>query len=439
MTDTSPIHFPNKRLRSSSQGTCTSSTSPRSGGSTCSITTLSSWFEEGCSTCTSDSSEHDAASTSPGCHRLLLLDLRPAAEQQRRRLAGIHRQDSSQPPLVIASLPLEEVKARSFELPPRYVRFSILVESDDNQTHVRTAEQFLLQPDRVASNNRRKFRPWEVDNILVADQLFWREAREMKLIEDGRESESDFGCEQKSSSVQVPSLPSPRLWDADGMVEKVLLPLLRKEIAATRTTSRSRKRWRIYDMASGAGRDAAFLAEELLSASAERGGARFHVTAIDHRYNAKQTNIVQDFFQRRGVRGVTSVVKANLSRWETMREILLSGRKARGAGGDDGDGDGDGIDTVDILYLVRFFVRSAIRDLASCSSLRKGTVFAISHFCAAEDGGVWPFDHPHAATVLGRNEMKDLFIANGWDVLHDEIVSDGDHGRTLLNFVARKG
>ena len=360
---------------------------------------------------------------------LLLLDLRPATDQLQRRLAGIHRREPPHPSLIIASLPLEEVKARSFELPARHVHFSILVEDndDDSHRHVQTAKQFLLQPDRVAANKNRKFRPWQVDSILVADHVFWREARDMRLIGNQSASESE-----DPTSNCTALAPSPRLWDADGMVEKVLLPLLQKEIAGA---NHPRRRLRIYDMASGAGRDAVFLAEELLHSPMRPSGAQFHVTAIDHRYNPKQSNIVQDFFQRRGVSDCTSVVKANLSKWETMRALLLSARKAHGSGGAGNDGDDA---TVDVLYCVRFLVRPAIIDLASCSSLREGTIFAISHFCITKDGGVWPFDHPSPETVLERNEMKDLFMANGWDVLHDEIATDSDHGRTLLHFVARK-
>ena len=42
--------------------------------------------------------------------------------------------------------------------------------------------------------------------------------------------------------------------------------------------------------------------------------------------------------------------------------------------------------------------------------------------------------------VLERDELNKMFCAGiGWSVLHDDIVQDSDHGRTLLNFVAVKG
>ena len=400
MSKTNHIQPPSKRPRASQASP--SPSSPQ-------ITTLTSWLEKG--------------------EQLLLLDLRPAADQRRRRLS---RHPPAQPSLAIASLPLEEVKARSFELPARHVRFSILVASDDdddggddNYTHVQTAKQFLLQPDRVASNKSRKFRPWNVQHILVANEAFWSEAKEMNLLEKERSENSSSSCKL------------PRLWDPDEMVGAVLLPLLQKEM---KNGSPGGRQLYVYDMASGAGRDVAFLAEELLCSSGSDDGGQFHVTAIDHRYNAKQSNIVQNFFERRNVREVTSVVKANLSKWETMRKILVSARNANDDADETGDDDTSSHDikTTNVLYCVRFLVRPLIRALASCSSLRAGAIFAISHFCVAEVGSVWPFDHPSPETVLKRDEMKELFAANGWDVVHDKIASDSDHGRTLLHFVAKK-
>ncbi|KAL7465838.1 hypothetical protein ACHAXS_006150 [Conticribra weissflogii] len=100
-----------------------------------------------------------------------------------------------------------------------------------------------------------------------------------------------------------------------------------------------------------------------------------------------------------------------------------------------------------------------------------GTIFAISHFCKPREGAEWNFDHPKESSVLERRELKKLFggavresiAGNGsidekndqreldisnrsgigyatkkWEILHDDICFDGDHGRTLIQFVARK-
>jgi hypothetical protein len=41
--------------------------------------------------------------------------------------------------------------------------------------------------------------------------------------------------------------------------------------------------------------------------------------------------------------------------------------------------------------------------------------------------------------VLERSELRDLFSEGaGWELVRDEIVLDTDHGRTLVQFIARK-
>lgn len=42
-------------------------------------------------------------------------------------------------------------------------------------------------------------------------------------------------------------------------------------------------------------------------------------------------------------------------------------------------------------------------------------------------------------SVLDRNELRVLFEeTKQWEILHDELTHDGDHGRTLIQFVARR-
>ena len=81
-----------------------------------------------------------------------------------------------------------------------------------------------------------------------------------------------------------------------------------------------------------------------------------------------------------------------------------------------------------------------------------GTIVAISHFCKPYEGSDWKFDHPKESNVLERCELKKLFEGAScsshddkkgsdvkkWEILHDDICFDGDHGRTLIQFVARK-
>jgi len=336
------------------------------------------------------------------------------------------------------------------------VQFSILVSADDDDvgkngvvmSSIQRATQFLLYPDRVASNKNRKFRPWKVQFILVANDMLWKEANELNILHPAA-----IG----TNKVVSPSkLPLPRLWEADGMVRNVLLPLLH-----THRQSNNNDRMCIWDMASGAGRDAVFLAEELLrvssairtfattakddnpndTSSSTSTSRWLHVAAIDQRYNARQSKIVQDFFERRGVGHISSVVKANLSKWDIMRDILSAE-----------DRKDSERSVTNVLYCVRFFIRSFVQSMAKCSTLGGGTIFAISHFCIAKQGDSWTWDHPNPDAVLERNELRDLFTCpinagsstgtsstdEAWEVLHDEIALDSDHGRTMIHFVARK-
>ena len=52
--------------------------------------------------------------------------------------------------------------------------------------------------------------------------------------------------------------------------------------------------------------------------------------------------------------------------------------------------------------------------------------------------------HTQEKHVLERNELSDLFgkptdrgATSPWEILHDEVTQDCDHGRTLVQFVAR--
>ncbi|KAL7485007.1 hypothetical protein ACHAW6_010605 [Cyclotella cf. meneghiniana] len=95
-------------------------------------------------------------------------------------------------------------------------------------------------------------------------------------------------------------------------------------------------------------------------------------------------------------------------------------------------------------------------------SLPKGTIIAISHFCKPHPNVNWNFDHPKESHVLERWELNNMFtqsvvaytsVGGGaaasddacskgevkcWKILKDDIGMDGDHGRSLIQFVAVK-
>jgi len=96
------------------------------------------------------------------------------------------------------------------------------------------------------------------------------------------------------------------------------------------------------------------------------------------------------------------------------------------------------------LYAIRYLNRKLLHYITSdeCLFLEKGTVFAMSHFCKKDQDCKWEFDHPKEKHVLERMELYDLFTTgnkskqNQWEVLKNDICLDGDHGRTLIQFVA---
>ena len=190
------------------------------------------------------------------------------------------------------------------------------------------------------------------------------------------------------------------------MVENILLPHLRNR--------ESKGSLQVWDLASGSGRDVAFLAEELLAADNS-----YQVWGFDHRYDAKETNITTGFLERREVGHLTQCIQKDLSSWNE----LISDHP---------------INSLACLFCVRFWKPDLVTSIAQSSNLSPGTLFGISHFCKPFDGASWDFDHPTEKTVLERFQLRDLFAAAGWNIVHDEIAMDSDHGRTMIHFVAKK-
>lgn len=321
-----------------------------------------------------------------GGQRLPLLDVRTQKDFEQQRI-----QHSS---ILVVHSPLEFLRARSFELPARHVEFSLLVGASSN---LEDAQTFLLGPKDSKDSQKRKRpqQPWKVRNVVVADDNFWKQAQDLDI---------------SSTSAPIARFPLPRLWQPDCMVRDVLLPLLKDHLALGNSEV-------VYDLASGAGRDVAFLAEELLASQA-KSQTPVKVIALDHRYNAKETNTVTSFFERRQVGQATKCVQMDLSKWSTLQDSLTQKCDVGG------------------FFCVRFWKRSLVEELAK-AALPKGTLFAISHFCKPYVGAEWNFEHPSEKTVIERNELRDLFH-DSWEVLHDEIAMDSDHGRTMIHFVARR-
>ena len=313
--------------------------------------------------------------------KLLLLDLRTLESYEQRRLASFR--------LLVVPFPVQHLKERSYELPARHVEFSILVEKD----FVKDAMILLLGIKH--QSRKRPGKPWKVESILLDGPELWEQAAELGIVSD------------LDKSIDSPTFPLPRLWQPDPMVETIILSHLKNCPSQNGSLQ-------VWDLASGAGRDVAFLAEELLA-----GGNPYQVWGFDHRYNEKEINTTQSFWERRGVGHLTKCVCMDLSNWKTIVTSLAT-------------------DQVAALFCVRFWKPDLVSDIAKSSKdLRPGTLFGISHFCKPYDGAPWNFDHPSEKTVLERTQLRDLFQSQGWEILHDDITLDSDHGRTMIQFVAK--
>lgn len=308
-----------------------------------------------------------------------LLDLRRDADYKERRL--------SHPGLNVVPLPMQQLRARSFELPARHVEFSILVDGCD----LEESEKFLVGPR--GPENKRPKKPWKVKHVLLAEEDLWKKAFSFGILVEGFDQMTEF--------------PLSRLWQPDPMVESVLFPLLLEKMMSDGTQQ-------IWDLASGSGRDVAFLAEELKSRN-----NTYHIWGLDHRYNDRETNITEAFWERRGLQSITKCIQMDLSAWGDVAAALPTNNLAA-------------------LFCVRFWKAELIAGLVKSPKIRPGTLFGISHFCKPHGTLTWDFDHPSEKSVLERTQLRDLFQAHGWKILFDEIAMDSDHGRTMIHFVAQR-
>jgi hypothetical protein len=151
---------------------------------------------------------------------------------------------------------------------------------------------------------KRPFRPWKVKSVLLDTDAFWSKAFEIGIAGS-----------QTSLVTAKQTRALPRLWQPDPMVEKILLRLL---IEGYPKEKDAKDMCQVLDLASGAGRDVAFLSEELRAA----GLRNYQVVGIDHRYNDKESSIVSDFWERRGVGNHTRSLKIDLSSLEDVEKAV---------------------------------------------------------------------------------------------------------------------
>jgi len=336
-------------------------------------------------------------------HDLLSQSSQPTLLMDLRHSSKLKADQLSHPNLKVVPFDLNTWKDRSFELPARHVPFALLV----HPSNIPEAEAFLLGR-KENTRKKRLVKPWKVTHVLLDSETLWKVARTLGLWASGSESSNE-----SDGANHTHSLPLPRLWQPDTMVEEILLSQV-NQLLSSNTPSSSPNL--ILDLASGAGRDVAFLTEELLA----RGQRAFQILALDHRYNTKELNTTSGFFRRRGISDYAKCVRTDLSHWETLQEQHFE------------------LEKVVALFAVRFWKPALVQALAESQQLSTGTLFGLSHFCKPSEGASWDFDHPSEKTVLERNHLSNLFAKNGWNIVHDDVALDSDHGRTMIHFVAQK-
>ena len=262
-------------------------------------------------------------------------------------------------------IPLDELSARTFELPPRTEPLAVLYNHTNNNTDQDwTTLQSILGVTPTGRTSQRL--PWKVVYRLHSNSL----------------------CLCTNDP-----LPTPRLWQPDALIRNHLVPLLQ---ARSQTIGQPQIIW---DLGAGFGRDAVYVAQHVPQA---------HVVAWDHRYRRDAATTVH-FGRRHGVeldcRGVH------------LPQTLP-----------------DDVSNVSCIYAVRYWNATLWRDLAERAS--PGTLLALSHFGKATPDSDWPHSHPKV--VLERHQVTELLQAATphWTILLDQVVTDSDHGRTLLQCIA---
>jgi hypothetical protein len=319
----------------------------------------------------------------------------PLIDLRQRSLCEVFPLHSSERKII--NIPFSDIQSglRSCELPPRHLEFAILYSEDECENQQLDAIRKLFGAT-VSEATQQSRQPWNVQFVIKADDLFKHECEEL-------------GLHQGNDKL----FPLPRLFSPDSMVEHYLLPKVIKTYDEIRAFNKEIQ-FCIYDLGSGAGRDMAFLSEELLSFHNQNYSAynaNIRCIGIDNHKGSSRRCV--PLWERRGVGSITESLHLNLKNLDELNIILKQS-------------------VPNCIYAVRYLNRPLLCYLAKI--LPHGTIFAMSHFCKTKPFQDWNFDHPRANSVLERHELRTVF--ESWCIEHDDIVLDSDHGRTLINFIA---
>ena len=312
----------------------------------------------------------------------------------------------------IVAIPLAEVRARSFELPPRGTPFCVWIDNYEATTTAITAaaaalERFYAQmvpcdssvvssSSSLLSRKRKRHVPWNIQGILLNTSENDRQAQELGLLTCRHHEEEDKEAANDSAGRR-PFVVQPRLWSPDPLVEHVVLPLLWQTAVSTQQQQQQHavtSRRIVWDLGAGAGRDACFLAEELRArtsrsrSSSSSNAPSFQVVAMDQRYRTLPHEPCLDFFARRGLTNKESYATCQCVDLKHVEAVL-----AQLPPDDTGS-----TTTLAGIVMVRYWNKPLVQALVDASAIRPGTILALSYFGLSSPNATWNFAHPKVRT-----------------------------------------
>ena len=364
---------------------------------------------------------------------LYLLDLRNHRDYMTRRIASNQK-------LQVVHIPLEELKERRFELPPRHKKFAILLNdysannNDTDNSVISTLQECLggthpppqspassqpgqnddttpdHPPRKRTKRQGRPQKPWKITGIITAvtsdpHHETWKEARQRNILVEGTENQ------QSSDDPNHSFVPLPRLWEPDAMVQELLLPTILQAVNHNKTKAgengllhglakqpsspQPSPHVHIWDWGAGSGRDVCFLAEQLCANQI----SPVQLVAMDQRYRKAEKDQEEcHFWKRRGVGKHIQCLQIDLNLCpqdcleDMARQVVASSASEPGQ------------KTILVIFAVRFWVRHIVENFVAnrLPTILDGNdvtiIFALSQFGKPSVGAPWTFDHPKVNT-----------------------------------------
>ncbi len=353
--------------------------------------------------------------------------------------------------------------------------------------------QLFFATHSAATRQSRK--PWKVRQVLLDTDTLWKEAEDIEglvVARCGSATNRKGGGGDRSRS---PFRCLPRLWRPDPLISSYVLPFLmnwtmhysnnhvtvfdsrindgKAEDHDKCNTCRAKTLGLVWDLGCGSGRDICYLAEEskeFRERCTDTSTRELHFIGVDnHRGSAARCT---PLWKNRGVDEISESICLDLNKLHLVREYLMDPTKVLHLPLHDAACHAD----IVCIYSIRYLNRKLLSYIANTRTVEEsvvmpdsqsstsgthsppsshlvlplGTLIAISHFCKPHEGASWKFDHPKESSVLDRWELRNLFTGSSntdcerkfdsqrWEILIDDVIVDGDHGRTLTQFVAKK-